>query len=118
MQAGAGESWAPRWEERMGPEPVGERIFSPGPVFADSGGCSEICLGNRPTRKPWSATFFLLLPVSWCTVFQSLPTLCDSVDYTVHGILQARILEWVAVPFSREGTQALSLDPVLSPSDI
>ena len=29
------------------------------------------------------------------------PTLCDPVDYIVHGILQARILEWVAVPFSR-----------------
>ena len=26
--------------------------------------------------------------------------LCDTMDYTVHGILQARILEWVAVPFS------------------
>ena len=23
------------------------------------------------------------------------------MDYTVHGILQARILEWVAIPFSR-----------------
>jgi len=23
------------------------------------------------------------------------------MDYTVHGILQARILEWVAFPFSR-----------------
>ena len=29
------------------------------------------------------------------------PTLCDPVDYTVHGILQNRILEWVAFPFSR-----------------
>ena len=27
-------------------------------------------------------------------------TLCDLTDYTVHGILQARILEWVAYPFS------------------
>ena len=27
---------------------------------------------------------------------QSCPTLCDPIDYTVHGILQARILEWVA----------------------
>ena len=27
--------------------------------------------------------------------------LCDSMDYTVHEILQARILEWVAYPFSR-----------------
>ena len=27
------------------------------------------------------------------------------MDYTVHGILQARILEWVAVPFSRASSQ-------------
>ena len=29
------------------------------------------------------------------TVTQSCPTLCNSMDYTVHGLLQARILEWV-----------------------
>ena len=34
---------------------------------------------------------------------QSCPTLCDPIDcsppgYSVHGILQARILEWVAMP--------------------
>ena len=34
-------------------------------------------------------------------VAQSYPTLGDPMDYTVHGILQARILEWVAFPFSR-----------------
>ena len=34
-------------------------------------------------------------------VTQSCPTLWDPIDYTVHGILQARILEWVAFPFSR-----------------
>ena len=28
-------------------------------------------------------------------------TLCDPMDYAVHGILQARLLEWVAIPFSR-----------------
>ena len=27
------------------------------------------------------------------------------MDYTVHGILQARIVEWVAFPFSRDQTQ-------------
>ena len=32
-------------------------------------------------------------------------TLCDPMDYTVHGILQARILEWVAFPFSRGSYQ-------------
>ena len=33
---------------------------------------------------------------------QSCPTLCNPMDYTVHRILQDRILEWVAFPFSRE----------------
>ena len=36
---------------------------------------------------------------------QSFLTLCDPMDYTVHGILQARILEWVAFPFSRASSQ-------------
>ena len=40
---------------------------------------------------------------------QLRPTLCDPVDYTVHGILQARILQWVAFPFSRGSSQ--SRDP-------
>ena len=32
-------------------------------------------------------------------------TLCNPMDYTVHGILQARILEWVTVLFSRGSSQ-------------
>ena len=32
-------------------------------------------------------------------------TLCDPMDYTIHWILQARILEWVAFPFSRGSSQ-------------
>ena len=38
-------------------------------------------------------------------VAQSCLTLCHPMDYTVHGILQARILEWVAFPFSRGSSQ-------------
>ena len=38
-------------------------------------------------------------------VAQSSLTLCNLMDYTVHGILQARILEWVAFPFSRGSSQ-------------
>ena len=30
---------------------------------------------------------------------------CDPMDYIVHGVLQVRILEWVAVPFSRASSQ-------------
>ena len=36
---------------------------------------------------------------------QSCPTLCDPMGYTVYGILQARILEWVAFLFSRGSSQ-------------
>ena len=40
-------------------------------------------------------------------VGQSYPTLCDPMGYSVHGILQARILEWVAFPFSRGSSQGV-----------
>ena len=38
-------------------------------------------------------------------VAQLCLTLCNPMDYKVHGILQARILEWVAFPFSRGFSQ-------------
>ena len=43
-------------------------------------------------------------------VAQSCPTLCDPMDSTVHGIIQARILEGVALPFSSD-----LLDPGIEP---
>ena len=75
------------------------------------------CLVNLMDRGAW------LAPIHWITksqtklkqlstqyihvtkvkvkVTHSCPTLCDPVDHTVHGILQTRILEWVAFPVSR-----------------
>ena len=60
-------------------------------------------------------------------VAQSCPTICDPMDCSplsssVHGILQARILEWVAISFSRDipdpdiepGSPALQADSLLS----
>ena len=41
----------------------------------------------------------------WVKVTQSCLTFCDTMDYTVHGILQARILEWVTFSFSRVSSQ-------------
>ena len=38
-------------------------------------------------------------------VTQSYLSLCNPLDYTAHGILQARMLEWVAVPFFRGSSQ-------------
>ena len=45
-----------------------------------------------------------------CSVTQSCPTLCDPMNYSlpgssVHGILQARIREWVAMPSSTQGSK-------------
>ena len=44
--------------------------------------------------------------MKWSEVAQSCPTLCDPMDcslpgFSVHGIFQARVLEWVAISFSR-----------------
>ena len=46
-------------------------------------------------------------------VAQSCSTLCDPVDCSppgssIHGILQARILEWVAIPFSRGSSRPMN----------
>ena len=45
-----------------------------------------------------------------CVRAQSCPTLCDPTDYdplgsSIRGILQAGILEWVAIPFARGTSQ-------------
>ena len=73
--------------------------FKVGIFFAD-------CIGGlvaklHPTlAKPHGLQPARLL-CPWVKVAQSCPTLCDPMDYTVHEIHQARILEWVAFPFSR-----------------
>ena len=46
-------------------------------------------------QKCYTVTKWKVKVAQWCLI------LCDSMDYTVHGILQARILEWVAFPFSK-----------------
>ena len=60
-------------------------------------------------------------PLTWTwkkesEVAQSCPSLCDPVDCSppgssVHGILQARILEWVAISFSRGPSQNPGIKP-------
>ena len=47
----------------------------------------------------------LILAEKKVKVTHSCQTLCDPMDYIAHGILQARILKWVAVPFSRGSSQ-------------
>ena len=57
--------------------------------------------GKVPIPVFWPGEFHKVKVI----VIQSCLTLCDPMDYAVHGILQARILEWVAVPFSRGSSQ-------------
>ena len=57
-----------------------------------------------PGRVKLDGVFFPLGPVK-VQAAQPCPALWDPTDYTVHGILQARTLQWAAVPFSRGSSQ-------------
>ena len=68
--------------------------------------------GNKPRSPALQQILYCLshqgspYTLLYCSVTQSCPTLCDPVDCSppgssVRGILQARILEWVAIPFSK-----------------
>ena len=57
------------------------------------------------TSATWEAPWFHFKSKVKVKVAQMCPTLCNPMDCTVHGILQARILEWVALPFSRGSSQ-------------
>ena len=62
---------------------------------------------NLPSNLPsiaWESNLCVTLKVK-VKATQSCLTLCDPTDYTVQGILQARILEWVAFRFSRGSSQ-------------
>ena len=71
-----------------------------------------------------------LCSVGWCfwsrlgstvlskvKVAQLCPTICNPTDCIVHGILQARILEWAAFPFSRSNPGLLHCRQILLPAE-
>ena len=81
-------------------------------------GCKELCLREKSTvgtQDSWAECQLQIRAVKqrkahvwtiWSEkVAQLCPTLCDPIDYIVREILQARILEWVAFPFSRGSSQ-------------
>ena len=69
------------------------------PGWEEIWGRMDTCVGMAESLccPPETITTLLI----GCVCAQSCLTLCDPMDYTVHGILQARILEWIAFPFSR-----------------
>ena len=61
---------------------------------------------KRLTSTAFFSSMAFLLVSELVLVAQSCPTLCDPMDCSlptssVYGILQARILEWIDIPFSR-----------------
>ena len=62
--------------------------------------------GNPALREPhWTFQFKLVLVAQLCLILSD-PLDCSPPDSSVHGILQARILEWVAISFSRGSSQS------------
>jgi len=64
----------------------------------------NICLAYSTCTSSNCLVVFSLMS-SCCSVSQSCLILCDPPGFSVHGISQARILEWVAVCFSRGSSQ-------------
>ena len=69
-----------------------------------------VWLGCVITVKHKSVAYLLQTEWKWSEVAQSCPTPCDPMDCnlpgsSICGILQARILEWVAISFSRRSSQ-------------
>ena len=56
----------------------------------------------KELRITLDAEILHVVPNMKVKVAQSCLTLCDPMDYTVHGIVQARILEWVPFPSPRD----------------
>ena len=77
--------------------------------FPDCAGCRILVPQTR--IEPWPTAVKAWHPNHWkVKVAQSCPILCDPMDCSplgssVHGILQTRILEWVAILFSRGSSQ-------------
>ena len=76
-----------------------------------------LCPWDSPGKNTGIGCHFLLQCMkvkNESEVAQSCPTLSDPMDcslpgFSVHGIFQARVLEWVAIPFSSEGVRTLLL---------
>ena len=66
--------------------------------------------GIEPTSPALAGGFFTTEPLVAVLLTQSCPNLCNPMDYSslgssVHGILQARILEWLAITYSSSPSQ-------------
>ena len=76
---------------------------------------TSIPFSTNQSWQPWAVQLPGISPPGSMVAFQiprkevkvkvTQSTLCDPINYTVRGILQARILKWVAFPFSSGSSQ-------------
>ena len=135
MKRGLARLWSLAWEALPHPWPLGIDPLStddPPPELQEGAVGPSVCwctprlashLLSLPVLLTLPASCFIqsrLLTFTFCVcvlVAQSRLTLCDPRDYnlqvsSVCGILQAGILEWVAIPFSRGSFQPRDLTQV------
>ena len=97
----------------------GRKIFSTSSQKKEDINSGRGKKNNGNNSSIYHGDFSLTLLFMCCVVLSQLqlyPTLCNSIDCSlpgssVHGILQARILEWVAMPFSMD----LSMEDLSNP---
>jgi len=69
-----------------------------------------MCVCVRARVRVYKISLYFLLRKKESEVAQLFLTLCDLMDcsllgFSIHGIFQARILEWVAISFSERSSQ-------------
>ena len=69
----------------------------------------------------WAVCVCVCVYMRACSIAQLYPTLCNPMDCgppgsSVHGIFQARILEWVAISYSRRSSRPRASGVRLSPA--
>ena len=99
------------WVPRMGPRLLRGPFRLPSSHYA-----GDILISPYPLTSKWLSEYHSSCPsFSSVCMFSHVQLSCDPMDCSlpVHGILQARILEWVAIPFSRGSSQARGWTDVL-----
>ena len=109
----------------LGREDPLERKWQPTPVLLPGKchGWKSMVGCSSWGHKESDTTEQLHFTSRYVLVAQPRPTLCDPTNYSlpgfsVHGILQAKILEWIAIPFSRGYSSPGSNPGFLNPRQI